>query len=77
MAKPKKGRELTDDNPSGTEKSRAVDMAVSQIERQFGKGSIMKLGSTGVIPNVKVIPTGSLGLDIAIGVGGVPQGRRS
>ena len=75
MAKPKKGRELTDGNPSDSEKSRAVDMAVSQIERQFGKGSIMKLGSTGVIPNVKVIPTGSLGLDIAIGVGGVPQGR--
>jgi recombination protein RecA len=75
MAKPKKGRELADGNPSETEKSRAVDMAVSQIERQFGKGSIMKLGSTGVIPNVKVIPTGSLGLDIAIGVGGVPQGR--
>jgi len=75
MAKPKKGRELPDGNPSDSEKSRAVDMAVSQIERQFGKGSIMKLGSTGVIPNVKVIPTGSLGLDIAIGVGGVPQGR--
>jgi recombination protein RecA len=75
MAKPKKGRELTDGNPSDSEKSRAVDMAVSQIERQFGKGSIMKLGSTGVIPDVKVIPTGSLGLDIAIGVGGVPQGR--
>jgi recombination protein RecA len=75
MAKPKKGRELTDGNPSDSEKTRAVDMAVSQIERQFGKGSIMKLGSTGVIPDVKVIPTGSLGLDIAIGVGGVPQGR--
>jgi recombination protein RecA len=75
MAKPRKGRDVTDGNPSDSEKSRAVDMAVSQIERQFGKGSIMKLGSTGVIPNVKVIPTGSLGLDIAIGVGGVPQGR--
>jgi recombination protein RecA len=75
MAKPKKGRELAEGNPSDSEKSRAVDMAVSQIERQFGKGSIMKLGSTGIIPDVKVIPTGSLGLDIAIGVGGVPQGR--
>src|SRR5271157_1963250 len=75
MAKPKKGRELTDGNPSDSEKARAVDMAVSQIERQFGKGSIMKLGSTGVIPDVKIIPTGSLGLDIATGVGGVPQGR--
>ncbi len=75
MAKPKKGREPMDGNPSDSEKARAVDMAVSQIERQFGRGSIMKLGSTGVIPDVKVIPTGSLGLDIAIGVGGVPQGR--
>jgi recombination protein RecA len=75
MAKPKKGRESMDGNPSGSEKARAVDMAVSQIERQFGRGSIMKLGSTGVIPDVKTIPTGSLGLDIAIGVGGVPQGR--
>jgi recombination protein RecA len=50
-------------------------MAVSQIERQFGRGSIMKLGAGGIIPDVKTIPTGSLGLDIAIGVGGVPQGR--
>ncbi len=75
MAKPKRGREPNEGNPSDSEKTRAVDMAVSQIERQFGKGAIMKLGSTGVIPNVKTIPTGSLGLDIAIGVGGVPQGR--
>ncbi len=58
-----------------SERERAVDMAVSQIERQFGKGSIMKLGDTGTIPSVKAISTGSLGLDVAIGVGGVPQGR--
>jgi recombination protein RecA len=75
MAKPKKGREVADGNPTESERSRAVDMAVSQIERQFGRGAIMKLGSGGVIPNVNVIPSGSLGLDIAIGVGGVPQGR--
>ena len=75
MAKSKKGREYADINPSESEKSRAVDMAVSQIERQFGKGAIMKLGSGGVVPNISVIPTGSLSLDIAIGIGGIPQGR--
>jgi recombination protein RecA len=58
-----------------SDKDRAVDMAVSQIERQFGKGSIMKLGEGGVIPDVKAISTGSLGLDVAIGIGGVPNGR--
>ncbi|MBI5571547.1 MAG: recombinase RecA [Desulfomonile tiedjei] len=75
MAKTKKGKETSDPSSSESEKSRAVDMAVSQIERQFGKGAIMKLGSGGVIPDVKVIPSGSLGLDVALGVGGVPQGR--
>jgi recombination protein RecA len=60
-----------------TEKGRgkAVDLAISQIEKQFGKGSIMKLGSGAIYDNIKVIPTGSLGLDIALGVGGVPRGR--
>lgn len=75
MAKPKKGREMPDGNLPDSEKTRAVEMAVTQIERQFGKGSIMKLGAGGVIPDVKTISTGSLGLDIATGVGGVPQGR--
>jgi recombination protein RecA len=56
-------------------KNKAVDMAVTQIEREFGKGSIMRLGDEGVIPNIEVIPTGSLGLDIALGVGGIPRGR--
>lgn len=75
MAKPKKGRDIIEGNATESERARAVDMAVSQIERQFGRGAIMKLGSGGVIPNVNIIPSGSLGLDIAIGVGGVPQGR--
>ncbi|MDQ7781786.1 MAG: recombinase RecA [Desulfomonilaceae bacterium] len=75
MAKPKKTRNSLEGPLPDSEKSRAVDMAVSQIERQFGRGAIMKLGAGGVIPNVKSISTGSLGLDIAIGVGGVPQGR--
>jgi recombination protein RecA len=75
MAKTRKGRDIIEDGPPSSEKARAVDMAVSQIERQFGKGAIMKLGSGGVIPDVRVIPSGSLGLDICLGVGGVPQGR--
>ncbi len=75
MAKPKKTKTAPDGPLPDSEKERAVDMAVSQIERQFGRGAIMKLGAGGVIPNVKSISTGSLGLDIAIGVGGIPQGR--
>jgi recombination protein RecA len=75
MAKTRKGRDITENGLPNSEKSRAVDMAVSQIERQFGKGAIMKLGAGGVIPDVRVIPSGSLGLDICLGVGGVPQGR--
>jgi len=54
---------------------RALDLAVAQIEKQFGKGSIMRLGSDEAVPDVPVIPTGSLGLDIALGVGGYPRGR--
>jgi recombination protein RecA len=75
MAKPKRGREVSEGNLPESERTRAVEMAVSQIERQFGRGSIMKLGASGVIPDIKTISTGSLGLDVAIGVGGVPQGR--
>lgn len=56
------------------EKQKALDMAINQIERQFGKGSIMKLGDNTRM-NVDVIPTGSIELDIALGVGGVPRGR--
>ncbi len=75
MAKPRKGRDPAEGNPAETEKERAVSMAMSQIERQFGKGAIMKLGAGGIIPDVKAIPSGSLGLDIATGIGGVPKGR--
>ena len=56
-------------------KEKAIDLAVSQIERQFGKGAIMKLGEAGQIRDIPTIPTGSIGLDIALGVGGVPRGR--
>jgi len=57
------------------ERQRALDLAVAQIEKQFGKGSIMKLGEAGSRLAVEVIPTGALGLDIALGIGGVPRGR--
>ncbi len=56
------------------DKEKAVESAMVQIERQFGKGSIMKLGDSPVI-KVPVIPTGSLALDAALGVGGLPRGR--
>jgi recombination protein RecA len=56
-------------------REKAIDLAVGTIEKQFGKGSIMRLGEGMAPPEVKVIPTGSLGLDIALGVGGLPRGR--
>src|SRR5690606_36960813 len=58
-----------------TNRERALDLAVSQIEKQFGKGAIMKLGDQAATPDVPVVSTGSLGLDIALGVGGLPRGR--
>ncbi len=57
------------------DRNKAIDVAVTQIERQFGKGSIMRLGSDTPVAKVPVIPTGSLGLDIALGIGGLPRGR--
>jgi recombination protein RecA len=57
------------------EKKRAMELAIAQIEKQFGKGSIMKLGTAEIPTDVSVIPTGSLGLDLALGIGGVPRGR--
>ena len=57
------------------EKQKALDAALSQIEKQFGKGSVMKLGDSSNNMNVETIPTGSLRLDIALGLGGIPKGR--
>jgi len=57
------------------EKQKALDSALAQIERQFGKGSIMKLGADNPVAEVEATSTGSLGLDIALGVGGLPRGR--
>jgi recombination protein RecA len=61
---------LMDDN-----RKKALAAALSQIERQFGKGSVMRMGDDGAIPNVETISTGSLNLDIALGIGGLPKGR--
>ena len=58
-----------------TEKAKALAAALAQIEKQFGKGTIMKLGDGEVIEDIQVVSTGSLGLDIALGVGGLPRGR--
>ena len=64
----------TDLKPN-SEKGRAVEMAMSQIEKQFGKGSIMRLGAEALAADIPFIPTGSLSLDIATGIGGIPRGR--
>jgi recombination protein RecA len=58
-----------------TEKAKALAAALAQIEKQFGKGTIMRLGEGEVIEDIQVVSTGSLGLDIALGVGGLPRGR--
>ena len=57
------------------EKLKALDAAISQIEKQYGKGAVMKLGDPSAQMNVETIPTGSLSLDIALGLGGIPKGR--
>jgi recombination protein RecA len=57
------------------DRRQALDLALSQIERQFGKGAVMRLGAKGVLEEIAVIPTGALSLDVALGVGGLPRGR--
>ena len=56
-------------------RKKALAAALSQIERQFGKGSVMRLGDSGPAKDIEVISTGSLNLDLALGVGGLPKGR--
>ncbi len=58
-----------------TEKEKALELAIDQIERRFGKGSVMKLGEAVSVPRVEGIPSGSLALDLALGIGGIPRGR--
>ena len=69
----KKNEELK--NEIAEEKIKALEAAKLQIEKQFGKGSIMKLGEGAGIAGIKIIPTGSILLDVALGVGGYPKGR--
>src|SRR5436190_12272519 len=57
------------------ERQKAVELALGQIEKQFGKGSIMRLGQKGPIQPIDFIPTGAISIDYALGVGGVPRGR--
>ena len=57
------------------EKLKALDAVLAQIEKQFGKGSVMKLGDKGAALNIETVSTGALSLDIALGLGGVPKGR--
>ena len=61
--------------PADAEKAKALAAALAQIEKQFGKGTIMRLGEGEVIEDIQVVSTGSLGLDVALGVGGLPRGR--
>ena len=63
------------DERQSRERNKAVDIAVGQIEKQFGKGSIMRLGQQNALPTIQSISTGSISLDYALGVGGVPRGR--
>jgi len=58
-----------------TEREKALELAIGQIEKRFGKGSIMKLGEAAIMSSVEAIPSGSLALDLALGVGGIPRGR--
>ena len=66
---------LSMDSKKNADKQKALDSALAQIERQFGKGSIMKLGGEHVMRDIEATSTGSLGLDIALGIGGLPKGR--
>src|SRR5258705_13405943 len=58
-----------------SERRQALELAIAQIERQFGKGSVMRLGAGGPLEEIAVIPTGAISLDVALGIGGLPRGR--
>jgi recombination protein RecA len=58
-----------------SDRKQALDLAIAQIERQFGKGAVMRLGSSGPLEEVAVIPSGAISLDVALGIGGLPRGR--
>ncbi len=66
-------QKITSDNKE--DKLKTLDSELTQIEKKFGKGSVMKLGECMVNLNIEAIPTGSISLDIALGIGGIPRGR--
>ena len=74
VLKERNGKKMGKEGIENSEKRKALEAAMGQIEKQFGKGSVMKLGEFQAM-NIEAIPTGALGLDIALGIGGVPRGR--
>src|SRR5262245_43752176 len=72
---PLKEKRMIPTNPASKEKNKALELALQQIEKQFGKGAVMKLGESAAAAGIETISTGSVGLDLALGVGGVPRGR--
>jgi len=75
MKEPKESKKTAKPAEAGKDKEKAIELAMGQIEKQFGKGAIMRLGADGAIVPVEAIPTGSMSLDVALGIGGVPRGR--
>ena len=68
-------KETKQEKQDKQDKLKALDAAISQIEKQYGKGAVMKLGDSSSQMNVEGVPTGSLSLDLALGIGGLPKGR--
>jgi recombination protein RecA len=75
MKEPKEAKKTAKPFEVSKDKEKAIELAMGQIEKQFGKGAIMRLGADGAIIPVETIPTGSMSLDVALGIGGVPRGR--
>ena len=75
MKEPKEAKKTAKPFEVSKDKEKAIELAMGQIEKQFGKGAIMRLGADGAIVPVEAIPTGSMSLDVALGIGGVPRGR--
>jgi recombination protein RecA len=75
MKETKEPKKTTKPSEATKDKEKAIELAMGQIEKQFGKGSIMRLGAGGAIVPIEAIPTGSMSLDVALGIGGVPRGR--
>ena len=75
MKEPKEAKKTAKPSEGASNKEKAIELAMGQIEKQFGKGAIMRLGADGAIVPIEAIPTGSMSLDVALGIGGVPRGR--